>query len=93
MARTPSNQERIQWTIALLDIKPDDCLLEIGFGPGMAIERVSKIASEGFIAGVDHSAVMVRQASLLNARAIRGGKLMLRLGFVSNLPKFNCFLV
>ena len=89
MARTPSNQERIHWTIALLDIKPDDRLLEIGFGPGMAIELVSKIASEGFIAGVDHSEVMVRQASRRNARAIRDGKVMLRLGSVSKLPKFN----
>jgi SAM-dependent methyltransferase len=89
MARAPSNQERIQWTIALLDIKPDDRILEIGFGPGVAIELASKIASEGFIAGVDHSEVMVRQASRRNDRAIRGGKVMLRLGSVANLPKFN----
>jgi len=89
MARTPSNQDRIHWTISLLDIKPDDRILEIGFGPGIAIELVSKIASEGFIVGVDHSEVMVRQASRRNDRAIRGGKVMLQLGSVSNLPKFN----
>ena len=89
MAYTPSNQDRIRWTISLLNIKPDDRLLEIGFGPGLAIELVSKIASEGFIAGIDHSEVMVRQASKRNARAIRDGKVVLQLGSVSDLPKFN----
>jgi ubiquinone/menaquinone biosynthesis C-methylase UbiE len=73
----------------LLDIQPNDRLLEIGFGPGIAVELASKIASEGFIAGVDHSEVMVRQASKRNARAIRDGQVVLRLGSVSNLPTFN----
>ncbi|MBW2688926.1 MAG: class I SAM-dependent methyltransferase [candidate division Zixibacteria bacterium] len=89
MARTPSNQERIRWTISLLDIGPDDRLLEIGFGPGFGIELVSKIASEGFVVGIDHSEVMVRQASKRNAKAIRDGKVVLKLGSVSNLLKFN----
>ena len=89
MARAPSNQERIHWTLALLDIQPEDRILEIGFGPGVAIELASKMASAGFIAGVDHSEVMVGQASRRNARAIRDGKVMLQLGSVSNLPKFN----
>jgi SAM-dependent methyltransferase len=89
MARAPSNQERIQWTLALLAIKPDERILEIGFGPGVAIELASKMASAGFVAGVDHSEVMVRQASRRNNRAIHDGKVMLRLGSAVNLPKFN----
>ena len=89
MAYTSSNQDRIRWTTSLLDIKPNDRLLEIGFGPGFAIELVSKIASEGFIAGVDHSEVMVRQAGKRNSRAIRDGRVVLRLGSASNLPKFD----
>ncbi len=89
MARTPSNKERIQWTISLLDIKPADRILEIGFGPGFAIELLSKIASEGFIAGVDHSDVMVRHASKRNAGAIREGKVALLLGSASTMPKFD----
>lgn len=89
MARTPSNKDRIQWTISLLDIKPNDRILEIGFGPGFAIELISKITSEGFIAGVDHSKVMVRHASKRNAKALRDGKVTLQLGSASNMPKFN----
>ena len=41
MARTPSNLERIQWTLSLLDVKPADRVLEVGIGPGVAIELVS----------------------------------------------------
>jgi ubiquinone/menaquinone biosynthesis C-methylase UbiE len=89
MTYTPSNQDRIHWTISLLDIKPDDRLLEVGFGPGFAIKLVSKMVSDGLIVGVDHSEVMVRQASKRNAGAIRDGKVVLQLGSASNLPKFN----
>ena len=89
MALTPSNKDRILWTISLLDIKPDDRVLEIGFGPGYAIELISKMVSKGFIAGVDHSKVMVRHAGKRNARAIHEGKVEIRLGSASNLPKFN----
>lgn len=89
MAYRPSNKDRIRWTISLLNIKPDDRLLEIGFGPGFAIELASRVATEGFIAGVDHSEVMVRHAGKRNARALQAGKVMLQLGSSSNLPKFD----
>lgn len=89
MAWTPSNKDRIRWTISLLEVKPSDRLLEIGFGPGFSVELVSKIASKGFVAGVDHSEVMLRQASKRNARAVRNGSVELRLGSASNLPKFS----
>ena len=89
MTYTPSNQDRIHWTLSLLNIKSDDRLLEVGFGPGFAIELVSKMASEGLIVGVDHSEVMVRQASKRNAKPIRDGKVVLQCGSASDLPKFN----
>jgi hypothetical protein len=78
MVHTPSNKERIHWTISLVDTRPDDRVLQIGFGPGFAIELVCMIVSEGFIAGVDHSEIMVRQARKGNARAIHDAKVVLR---------------
>ena len=89
MARTPSNNERIQWTLELLDIKPSDRILEIGFGPGVAIALASKLAPNGFVAGVDHSEVMVRQASKRNAQALREGRARLLLGSATTLPRFD----
>jgi len=35
--------EKIEWTISLLDIQKDDKVLEIGYGPGVAIELLSKL--------------------------------------------------
>ena len=89
MAHTPSNGERIHWVVSLLDIRPQDRVLEIGFGPGLAIEQVSRIASSGFVAGFDHSEVMLRQAAKRNAKAIRDGKVALGLASVTNLPDFD----
>jgi trans-aconitate methyltransferase len=89
MARTRSNLERIEWTISLLNIQPKDRVLEIGFGPGISVQQVSRITSEGFVAGVDHSAVMVQQATKRNSRAVREGRVELRHGSVTELPKFD----
>ena len=89
MAYRPSNRERNAWTVSLLDIRREDRILEIGFGPGVAIQQVSKIAIGGFIAGIDHSEMMVRQARKRNAAAIRQGRVDLQLASVSNLPAFD----
>jgi ubiquinone/menaquinone biosynthesis C-methylase UbiE len=89
MANASSNQVRIRWTIAQLDLKPNDRVLEIGFGPGFAVKEVCKLLPDGFIAGVDHSEVMVRQAKKRNAVTVRNGKVDLRLGSVSELPTYN----
>jgi ubiquinone/menaquinone biosynthesis C-methylase UbiE len=79
-----TNRERSEWVILMLDLKPEDRVLEIGFGPGADVLRASKQAA--FIAGVDHSEVMVKQAARRNARAIREGRVQLQAGPASKLP-------
>jgi ubiquinone/menaquinone biosynthesis C-methylase UbiE len=61
-------------------------VLEIGFGPGVALEDVLERARQGHVAGIDVSTVMVRQARRRNAEAIREGRLELREGSVARLP-------
>ena len=63
-------------------------ILEIGFGPGLAIRELSRRATQGLVCGVDHSAVMVRQATRRNAAAVRVGRVDLRLGSAEHLPTF-----
>ena len=89
MAKRPSNIERNVWTLDLLDLKPDDHLLEVGFGPGIAIQLASESIDEGLIVGVDHSETMLCQASKRNARAIERGLVQLHLGTVETLPVFE----
>lgn len=80
------NRERNLWAVSLLDIQPSDHILEIGFGPGLAIQQIAFSATSGFVAGVDQSAVMLRQASKRNAEAIQAKRVELKLGSVADLP-------
>lgn len=87
MAHRSSNRQRNLWVARLLDVQPTDRVLEIGFGPGVAIAEMSSRAGDtGHIYGIDHSEVMLRQASRRNAQAIRAGKVTLTLGTVEELP-------
>jgi SAM-dependent methyltransferase len=75
-----------RWTVSLLEIQPDDRVLEIGFGPGVSTQLASEKASKGFVAGIDHSRTMVQAASQRNAAAIRSGRMELKHGEVFALP-------
>lgn len=74
------------WTISLLDLKPEDNVLELGFGAGKAVELVADKTIKGYVAGVDISQTMVRSASRRNARGIRAGRVSLLEGDLTNLP-------
>ena len=77
-------RERNTWAVSMLNLQSSDSVLEIGFGPGLAIQQVAKVAH--FVAGIDHSATMVQQASKRNGRAIRAGTVELRQCPVQHLP-------
>ncbi|MBI3992905.1 MAG: class I SAM-dependent methyltransferase [Candidatus Lambdaproteobacteria bacterium] len=86
MAHRRSNIERNRWTVALLDVRPQDRVLEIGFGPGIAIAAVAERLAGGQVLGVDHSTVMVHQAARRDARAVADGRVRLVLGDVADVP-------
>lgn len=73
----------------MLNLQPFDRVLEIGFGPGVAIQKMSKIITQGTIWAIDHSDVMFRQASRRNQQAISAGGVRLVLTSVSQLPEFD----
>jgi len=83
------NRERNAWAVSLLDVQPTDHLLEIGFGPGLAIQQMAALASNGLVAGVDQSAVMVQQASRRNAAGIRSGHIEVKQASADLLPYPN----
>jgi ubiquinone/menaquinone biosynthesis C-methylase UbiE len=89
MALRTSNRRRNVWAVSLLDVQRDDRVLEIGFGPGIAIRELSRAAPEGYVYGLDHSAVMVRQAARRNADGVRRGRVELSLGSAETLPAFD----
>jgi len=82
MART--NDACGAWVIELLNVASNEMVLEVGFGPGTAIRRLSALAAH--VAGVDASREMVAQATARNAVAVKNGRVELRHGLVDDLP-------
>ncbi len=89
MALRSSNRKRNVWAVGLLGVEPTDRVLEIGFGPGIAIRELSRRASHGLVCGVDQSEIMVRQATRRNMDAVRAGRVDLRCGWPSTCRRLR----
>ena len=74
------------WVTGLLELRPNDRVLEVGFGPGVVIQRLSNLMRAGSIAGIDASPEMVEQAIARNEATIQEGRVDLQLGSVEHLP-------
>lgn len=70
----------------LLDLAPDDRVLEVGFGHGRTLAAAARAVTEGRLAGVDPSEVMMQIARRRNAEALRAGRMELKLGMSHHLP-------
>jgi ubiquinone/menaquinone biosynthesis C-methylase UbiE len=83
---TRMNEACGAWVTELLEVGSNDTVLEIGFGPGVIIQRLSQLAPSGHVAGIDPSREMVEQGCARNASAIQDGRVDLRRGSVDSLP-------
>ncbi|MEV4286346.1 methyltransferase domain-containing protein [Nonomuraea bangladeshensis] len=88
-AHRPSNRKRNIWAVSLLDVRPTDRVLEVGFGPGVAIAEFAARATRGQVFGIDHSRAMVRRAARRNAAAVRARRVHLTCAPVERLPSFG----
>jgi ubiquinone/menaquinone biosynthesis C-methylase UbiE len=79
------NRGRAKWTIEKLNFKPTDFILEVGYGSGAAFKEVANQLTSGFIAGIDHSKVMLEQATKKNKKHIDSKKADLNCGTVWDL--------
>lgn len=79
------NRAMYKNTIALVDVSPDDKVLDIGFGNGYLLQLLyNKCKCDMY--GIDISEDMVTAATSRNARASRDGKLHLQWGDCCDLP-------
>ena len=69
-----------------LDIKINDRILEIGFGPGKLIKEMAEIEIKGHVEGVDFSRDMLKEAARVNRQLISEGRVKLHEGDCRNLP-------
>jgi len=72
--------------IALLNVKPGDRVLEIGFGAGRAAPDVIAQGADVSYAGVDISPTMVAEASSFNAALLDAGRAAFHLGPADRMP-------
>ena len=68
-----------RWTAQLMEVRPDDEVLEVGFGSGANIELLASQASNGHVTGVEVSETALEMASKKNATAISEGRVKLQL--------------
>jgi SAM-dependent methyltransferase len=84
MAHRRSNLARNRWTVALLDVQPDDVVCELGPGPGATLGLLLDKARR--VIAVDHSALMLDRCRRLHGRAIADGRLVLHQADFTALP-------
>jgi cyclopropane fatty-acyl-phospholipid synthase-like methyltransferase len=66
--------ERLAWAVETLDVRPDDRILEIGCGRGVAAALICDRLEGGRLLALDRSAKAIEAASARNAGAVAGGK-------------------
>jgi SAM-dependent methyltransferase len=86
MAHRPSNRQRNRWVVSLLDVQPAHRVLEIGFGPRLAIAELSRRRRHR--TRVRHRPLRRHAPSggQAHATAIAAGRVSLSLAPVNRLP-------
>jgi ubiquinone/menaquinone biosynthesis C-methylase UbiE len=80
------NSHRYNTLIKDLDIQPEDKILEIGYGPGIGIQMITRLCPTCTVHGIDFSKLMFKKAAKLNKSAIDQSKVQLLLGDYLKLP-------
>jgi SAM-dependent methyltransferase len=70
----PRVPKRLRWTVQLLDVSPNDEILEIGPGPGVSVSLVCGQLATGRITAIDRSAIAIQRATKRNAKHVAAGK-------------------
>jgi len=65
---------------------PGDRVLEVGFGPGEGLRRLSAMPEIGKLTGIDHSPLMLAMAEQRNRPAIQRGAIDLHLASIDAAP-------
>ena len=86
------HRELWEWGLKHVAISPKNTILDVGFGGGMSLELLSKLAYQGKVYGIDYSHDMTRLAYGLNKELDNLNLINILQGTVDSLPfKNNVF--
>ena len=74
------------WALSQLSVQDSRALLDIGCGGGGALLRLSELAPQAELHGIDYSPQSLSVAACANRRPIEQGRVFLREADVSDLP-------
>ncbi|MBI3611197.1 MAG: class I SAM-dependent methyltransferase [Nitrospirae bacterium] len=77
--------------LQLMNLQPEDKVLEIGCGHGRTIAQAVAKTPQGFVAGLDISETMVQMATRHNRRWIKEGRVEIKHGNSISIPYPDCY--
>ncbi|MCI0712104.1 MAG: class I SAM-dependent methyltransferase [Chloroflexi bacterium] len=66
--------DRLRWAVQILDVQPDDHILEIGSGHGIGVSLICEKLTSGKITAIDQSDKMIAAAHKRNRECIAADK-------------------
>ncbi|MBX2796602.1 MAG: class I SAM-dependent methyltransferase [Myxococcales bacterium] len=75
-----SNRVANERAVQALELQPDQCALDLGFGGGVALPLLLSAVPQGEVIAVDPSESMVRRAERQHRRAVAAGRLRVMVG-------------
>ncbi|NJO02102.1 MAG: class I SAM-dependent methyltransferase [Bacteroidia bacterium] len=88
-----SNKAMYTRTLPLLDVQPQDHILEIGFGNGKYLKIVARQVPQRLVAGVDISNTMLQLAQRHNRAEINQKRIVLHQAPAHQIPYPDAFLI
>ncbi len=74
------------WALEHIKTEQNFKILDVGCGGGRTVARLSKIAEDGRVYGIDYSELAVKKSKNYNKRDVKNGKVTIDRGSVSVLP-------